>query len=218
MPEFYSQFGQDKAVRELFPITNLRELRDNACRFYVDVGAGDGRTDSNTLHFEESGWRGLCIEADHEVFEKLRTNRHAPAMNIACANREETLLFRRVPTPGWSGLVDYPHQMNAAAIDDMEEAGQCELLLVNCLPLQRILDEHKVSIIDYLSLDIEGAELSALESIDWERTTIYVITVEISRTDGEIGGFLTRRGYCLWGKLGSDELYVSKDWLLGGRR
>ncbi len=210
MAEFYSQFGQDRAVRELFPDP------DKQFRLCIDVGAGDGRTDSNTLHFRLSGWRSLLIEADPDMAAKIVEAQVVET--VAIANVEGPMPFQKVPVPGWSGLTEFPHRLNEAEIARMWEACKVTEVLVPCVKLQRLLDKYELSTIDYLSLDIEGAELSALESIDWSRTRIYVITVEISRTDGAIGRFLMERGYCLWGKLGSDEVYVLKGWLLRGRR
>jgi FkbM family methyltransferase len=206
----YSQFGQDAAVIELFPAGHKG--------VYVDVGAADGMYLSNTLALEQVGWTGLCVEADPAEFDKLTITRpHALRVNMACANHRGSAAFQRVPVEGWSGLSDYPHQLNAAAIAQMEREGELEKFDVPCAPLQAMLDPMGLSAIDYLSIDVEGAELSVLESVDWGRTTIRVITVEINRTDGAIGRYLLERGYCLWAVLGSDEMYVLKDWLMGGR-
>jgi FkbM family methyltransferase len=204
---YHSQFGQDAAVIELFPAGHKGT--------YADVGAADGMYLSNTLALEQAGWTGLCIEADPAEFAKLEKNHRGTSHNVACANQLGDVTFQRVPVEGWSGLVEYPHQLNAPEIERMKLAGKLETFTVPCRPLRNLIDD--TPFIDYLSIDVEGAELSVLESVDWARTTIRVITVEINRTDGAIGRFLLERGYCLWAVLGSDEMYVSKDWLLGGR-
>ena len=41
-----------------------------------------------------------------------------------------------------------------------------------------LLRRHGRRHVNYLSLDIEGAELSALRGVDWSSTTIDVMTVE----------------------------------------
>jgi hypothetical protein len=48
-----------------------------------------------------------------------------------------------------------------------------------CFPLNDILDVIGVNHVDYLSLDIEGPELQVLETIDWKRIRIDIMTVEI---------------------------------------
>lgn len=64
---FYGQQGEDKILYELF--------KDQAEGFYVDVGASDGITFSNTYVFEKMGWDGVCIEPHPEEFVRLRLNR-----------------------------------------------------------------------------------------------------------------------------------------------
>jgi len=48
-----------------------------------------------------------------------------------------------------------------------------------CVPFNDVLDVIGVHHIDYLSLDIEGPELLVLETIDWSRIRIDIMTVEI---------------------------------------
>lgn len=196
----YSQFGQDLAVEEMLP-------GDRGV--YVDVGASDGLFLSNTLRFEEKGWAGLCVEPDPDEFHRLLENRTCICENVACANFRGQLDFQRLPVRGWSGLVDFPHEYNAEKIAGLER----EILSVRVLPLQDLLDKYQLMKVDYLSIDVEGAELAVLESVDWERMEIRAITVEISSDPSPIPGYLLCRGYALWGVLGSDHLYVLKRWL-----
>ena len=68
--ESYSQHGQDLYVYETF----FKNSAAKGC--FVEIGAYDGVTLSNTLLFERHlGWSGLCIEPLPSAFEKLRTNR-----------------------------------------------------------------------------------------------------------------------------------------------
>ena len=53
------------------------------------------------------------------------------------------------------------------------------------------MDAVGVSHIDYFAVDIEGAELDVLETIDWTRFRIDVLTVEY-HSDGETDVKLTK--------------------------
>lgn len=65
---------------------------------------------------------------------------------------------------------------------------------LECLSVQIVLDRLKIDHIDFLSLDVEGHELSVLEGIDFNRTAIDVITIE--RGDRSmVDSFLQRMGY-----------------------
>ena len=60
---------------------------------------------------------------------------------------------------------------------------------VNCFPLNSITAALGVSHVDYFSLDVEGPEIEILQTIDWTRLRIDVLSIEY-RVYGEnmIGG------------------------------
>lgn len=63
-PRYFSQVGQDKAIDEL--------LGEKEGGFFIEVGAYDGLTMSNSLFFEKSrGWTGLLIEANPRAYREL---------------------------------------------------------------------------------------------------------------------------------------------------
>ena len=62
--KFYSQFEQDKFVYENFFINKNKG-------YFVDIGAHDGVTFSNSKFFEELEWDGVCIEPNPKVFSIL---------------------------------------------------------------------------------------------------------------------------------------------------
>lgn len=61
---FYGQHqeDEDEYIKQIFP-----EGYTGTC---VDVGARDGMGMSNTLYFEQQGWRCLCIEPVETAFQK----------------------------------------------------------------------------------------------------------------------------------------------------
>ncbi len=52
---------------------------------------------------------------------------------------------------------------------------------VSCKPLSLIFEENKITWIDFFSLDVEGSELTVLESIDWGKVHIEVLIVETGK-------------------------------------
>lgn len=55
------------------------------CRTAVDVGAGDGRTSSNTLGLFKRGWKGLGIDCDNRKAYKLgKAYQHLPEVSVCC--------------------------------------------------------------------------------------------------------------------------------------
>lgn len=58
----YSHFEEDEITGRLLP---------NLTGTYVDIGAGDGITWSNTFQFLKRGWTGFAIEGDPEQWRRL---------------------------------------------------------------------------------------------------------------------------------------------------
>jgi hypothetical protein len=85
-----------------------------------------------------------------------------------------------------------------------------ETFEARALPLSTILDNSMAPReIDFFSLDVEGAELSVLQGIDFEKYTFRYILVE-SRTPDLISDYLATFGYQLKEQLsGHDYLFSS---------
>ena len=66
---------------------------------------------------------------------------------------------------------------------------------LQCVPLYSLLMATAGNVtVNYLSLDIEGAELQVLETLPWDKVDIEVITVESVKMV-DIRQFLRDRGY-----------------------
>jgi hypothetical protein len=80
----FSQHGQDAFVYETF------FKNDGGQGFFVDVGAYDGVTFSNSLFFERHlGWSGICIAATSCLREAAGVpNGHLPELRRRGSRRE----------------------------------------------------------------------------------------------------------------------------------
>lgn len=172
-PEFYSHFGEDRLIRELVP-----DLPENG--FYVDVGAGDWRHLSNTLHFDLSGWKGLCIEANPARATILRQNRTAIVEQCAISSRGiESAEYD--PTSGQykirsMALLKVGKNEDYTTVLDHLTADSVALqFLVPNYTLEEVLQKHNVPAIDLISIDVEGDEGYAWRSMDPRRLPRIVI-------------------------------------------
>jgi len=160
-----SQHGQSAFVDKL-----LSRRRNG---FFVECGAYDGETISNSLFFEQHrNWTGLLIEADpvyyHALLEK---NRRAYVLLACLSDKPRPSVLRMLRTVvGHSRIIDNTNQSHHDAAHTVFE--------VNCFPLNSIMAALGVSRVDYLSLDVEGPELKILQTVDWSRLRIDVITIE----------------------------------------
>src|SRR5664280_1701555 len=86
---YFSQYRQDEFVDKFFNKKNAG--------FFIDIGAHDGVTFSNTFFLEkERGWSGICIEPIPDVFDKLKQNRRSININSCITQKNGYVRFRRV--------------------------------------------------------------------------------------------------------------------------
>ena len=74
----YSQSHEQEHILEFF-----RKKLGHASGRFLDIGAFDGVTGSNTLALAEMGWSGLCVEPDPANFVKLM-ERHKTSALVEC--------------------------------------------------------------------------------------------------------------------------------------
>lgn len=162
----YSQLGQD-----LFVMTHLQKREG----VFVELGAYDGVHHSNTLLLEqECGWGGFLIEGNPHLFAELEKNRiDAITVNEVIAGREGHRKFYEGGS--YSGILDtMPEDFRTEHLRRRNT-----LTEVYTTTLGRVLQKYKAPYeLDYLSLDVEGAEYEILKSLELEPYSFKVITVE----------------------------------------
>ncbi len=182
---FISQDGQDKYLE-----TNIFKGYKNG--FYVDVGAHDGISINNTLYFEKNNnWTGINIEPIKKVFEKLVINRPTN-INLNCAvcnNDGETDFLCNIGyTEMISGIKDNfdKRHFDRLQSENQEMGSTTEVIKVKTKKLETILDENNIKHINYLSIDVEGAEFEVIKSINFNKVFIDVIGFENNYYDVSI--------------------------------
>lgn len=209
--KFYGQNLQDKYVYEHF----LEDLTEGT---FLDIGASDGERFSNTLFFEETmGYIGICIEPRKVAFDALvkrRPGSYCENVAIDSESREEaSFLELQGYGSGLSGLIDHYDPRHIKRIswekENPENKGQ-KLIKVRTVPIEDILDKYHMHDIDICSLDVEGAELEILKSINWKKTTIRVLIVENNYGDPELRKYLESVGMIYHCTIANqDEIYTS---------
>jgi len=179
---FNSQYDQDKYLEK-----NIFKGYKNG--FYVDVGAHDGISINNTLYFEKNNnWTGINIEPIKKVFDKLVINRpNNINLNFAvCNNDGETeFLCNTGYTEMISGIKDNfdPRHLERLHNENIQHGSTTEIIKIKTKKLETIFDENHVSHINYLSIDVEGAEFEVIKSINFDKVFIDVIGFENNYND-----------------------------------
>ena len=194
---FYSQYHQDWVLAAALgwggrtsPLTPLPRGT------FIDLATNDPILGSNTLFLERClGWKGVCIEPNEQYHASIRSQRSCHLVPSAVAQESH---YVTMTNEGSTSHID--HGAPAA------RGGANATSKVWCTTLRHILHARRLTHIDFLSLDIEGHELSALQGVDWDTTTIDMILIENSSP--AIAAYLRLRG--IWPRLciGIDTLFV----------
>ena len=183
--------------------------------FYVDIGANDGITASNTAHFDLNlGWNGICIEPHPWAFGKLEINRQKSTnLNLCISESEDFVDFLVINgySEMLSGIQKCYHQNHLERIERelKTHGGTKEIVKIKSKPLSKIFNEYNVKKVDYLSIDTEGSEYEILNSINFDEVDIRVISTENS-SQKDIKQFLKDRGYFFAEMVCNDEIYYKK--------
>jgi len=152
--KFYSQIRQDEKI--------ISRLHNKKNGFFVDIGANDGTTFSNTKTLEESlGWTGICVEANIKPFKICAETRKCKTINLAVFSHKGTVNFSSCANSLIGGVkdsFDKGHQELSGKNDTFKDWE------VKADTLFNILEDNNAPIyIDYISMDTEGSELLILE-------------------------------------------------------
>jgi FkbM family methyltransferase len=202
---YYSQLGQDKIIDEIFNFSNDK--------FFVEVGAHDGVSCSNTLFFEETRqWKGICIEPSPKNFAKLVQNRKSININSCVSNFEGEVNFANIVgySEMLSGIIDHYDQRHINRINNelAQYGGSAEIIKVQSVKLQTIFNLFNVKNVDFCSIDTEGSELEVLNSIDFNKTKIKCFSIENNFNTDDVKNFLESKGYNLFVRLSFEDIYT----------
>jgi FkbM family methyltransferase len=204
-----SQLGQDVLVDQY-----LQGKRNGV---FVDIGAYDGVTFSNTLMLErDRGWTGLCVEPLPDVFAALQRSRRCICVHACMGNREEASVeflaihSGAVHTRMLSGVLSEYDPRHLARVDvELQQAGGSKQLIgVPMRHLHGLLRQHGIGHVDYLSIDTEGSELLILRSTILAAIGNPCVTVENNYDDPAIHDAMVGQGYALHTALHWERFYV----------
>jgi hypothetical protein len=81
---------------------------------------------------------------------------------------------------------------------------------VDCYLLGDLLEKNSIKKIDFCSIDVEGAELDILKTIDFKNYDFEIFAIENNTGNSTIKQFMEQKGYEVDKILGCDEIYKKK--------
>jgi FkbM family methyltransferase len=192
----YSQEGEDMILRRIF--------QDRDRGFYVDVGAHHPKHLSNTYYFYQKGWTGINIDAmpgSMRLFRKYRPRDINVEAAVANEDAERTFFIFNGPA-----VNSFDEQLSRSRESESLRITQTAQLRTRTLA--SILQEHLPAgtVIQFLSVDVEGLDLQVLQSNNWQFFRPEWIAVEcwdLRLSDIQVDpvvSFLDQMGYDLFGK------------------
>lgn len=127
--------------------------------FFLEIGANDGYTLSNTVYLEEMfGWNGILVEPNPKYLGSLASRKNSVVVNVGVSPQKGTAEF--IDAGLYGGL--------EASVDDTYATYTkgAPRISVNCTTLQEILDSAGApQKIDFVSIDVEGGEVPIVEQM-----------------------------------------------------
>ena len=197
---------QSRVVESLF----------NTSGTFVEFGGNDGFKESNTRFLECKGWRGALIEPLKSQWQK------------SCVNRPRAISVRSAVCSAYAMVnISTPREKTAASgiLEHMSRLSMYTFIKrfpvtterVPCRPLSSIVSQNQC--IDYLSIDVEGAEWNILKDYPFSAACIHVISVEMHASSKdrnlkierklEANGFQLFDTVPVWNMHIADEIYVN---------
>ncbi len=182
--------------------------------FYVEIGAWDGRKKNSTLILEKAGWDGVCIEASPLSYQQLIQNRRCRCLNVAVYDHEGEVDYALFPDrPEWNGIIESYDSLHQQLLESETPtlgnlvSNPAKIVKIPCRSWNTLdLPTH----IDYLQIDVEGAELAILKCIDWSIQKITYICLEDNahqNGDTTYRDYMTSLGYTCIKTQGVDFLW-----------
>ncbi|MBV7379459.1 FkbM family methyltransferase [Maritimibacter dapengensis] len=194
-----------------FLVNNVLDYEKNGLPkngYFVDLACADGVYISNTYFLEKHlNWTGLLFEPNPEFHDKIRAARRSPLVTDCVTDTAgETVKFR-IDNGMLGGIVSNETDNNAKIRG--EELADATVVDIPTTTLEKELDAAGApSVIDFLSLDIEGAEWIALRSFPFEKYSFRCMTIENPTIELDL--LLDEKGYRQVAHLRQDVIYVQE--------
>jgi FkbM family methyltransferase len=185
---------------------------------YVELGGLDGVKYSNSHLFHHGlDWKGVLIEPNPQNFAALQVNRpQDDTFNFAVCSRTSDVTFVDSGSGATTGVLEFM----APSFVKHWHGANAKHTKIRCEPLSNILEQSflkiKTTTIDFLSLDVEGAEFEVLKTIDFNKVEFGVIFYEADSTNVRKNQamitFLEERGYLFRESALRSNFHVNIKW------
>ena len=200
-----SQHGEDVFLWEFF-----KKMRRG---FFVEIGAHDGVTFSNTYWLESAGWSGILVEPNSKLYLQAKKARpYSKVINCAIGSDDgKNKIILHIPI-GINGHDTLSYTKETKYQKKRIERSQLRIkrVEVDKMTMRELLYNINDNI-DVLSIDVEGAELDVLRGHDWKnrRPKIIIIEDNSNGMNTDVPLYLNEHGYTLINRIGCNVIFCN---------
>ena len=198
---FFGNKNQDKwVVEEVF------NFKKNG--YFVDLAATDGFHENNTFFLEKRlAWKGICIEPNKNFYNTLKKTRKAKCFCKIITSKKTDVEY--IINGGVGGIIgdNYDNNKKKRANLINKERKKNKIETRKSISFYEILKQAKApKIIDYLSLDVEGAEYEVFKNFPFRKYKFMSMTIE--RPPKKLNKLLFKNGYRFVKNYKVDGFYI----------
>ncbi|GEM_PF-746426 len=191
---YYSQLKQDKFLNEHI-------FKNFYNGIFLDLGAYDGITFSNTYFFEKNlNWVGWCFEPIKKYYNEMRKIRKCKCYNNCISDKTGIVNFNFFPQ----------NPMSSGVLNNNNIKDKIIIIKSETIKIKDFLKDNNIKNIHLLSLDIEGNEEKILNNINFNETFIHIVCFEDNHNKKICDKTLKRNNFILIKHCGFDKIYINK--------
>ena len=166
----YSQNNEEKYILNYF-----RKLKGT----FLDLGANDGITFSNTRALADRGWKGVLVDASPKAFAQLKANyagrEGLHLFNLALTKDGGEVTFMESGPLINDNDIGLVSTFKGSEVERFYKTVEYEEIIVNSVQWEQFLELSPIKEFDFISMDIEGSELDVLPYMDLSKTRMLCI-------------------------------------------
>ena len=199
----FGQHFEDLIVAAIFGQIGIRKPT------YMDLGANHPYEMSNTALFYLKGCRGINIEANPLLINRLKQERPEDInLNVGVSTKEGMLPFYKID--GKDGLNTFSKKEADKCCSDEFNLFLKEIVELPVVTLDFIIEKYCQNVFpDFLDCDIEGLDYDVLQAYDLKKNGPKVICVEVRAEKMRMfDKMLSDKGYFKFCRMGENNIYV----------
>ncbi len=154
----YSQNDEEQVILDLMAKAGIERGR------FLDIGAYDGKTFSNTFRLVELGWSGVCVEPSPTAFSGLlrnhQNNPEVVLVNAAVAPTEQWLEF-------YDSGGDALSTSSTKHVDVWSKGGvKYSKFMLKAIGMNELFTKFG-SRYDFINLDVESLNWELFQALPW---------------------------------------------------